>query len=50
MKRLEENKKRKVRTLSNYMHARCQHMISSDLWKLLCKMGVEIHKIGPEIN
>lgn len=48
MKRLEENKK--FRTLSNYIHAHCQHMISSDLWKLLCKMGVEIHKIGPEIN
>ena len=52
MKQLEENKERgKLEfALSNHTHASCQHMISSDLWKLLCKMGVEIYKIGPEID
>lgn len=52
MKELEENKERGnfEFALSNRTHASCQHMISSDLQKLLCKMGVEIYKTGPEID
>lgn len=43
--------KRNVRArFKHQIHASPQHMISSDLWKLLCKMGVEIYKIGPEVN